>query len=359
MLDRCVRVIRAAAAAVVPIASAGCAPHPPPSPPFSVVETAPDTVPRPTVRAWPAMGALLQMSVWDADTARALAAMEAARAAVLRVDALMSADQPASEVAALNRRAGTDSATTLSPWTAEVLDSVLSVAATFGTAADVSISGRVSRGPVREPWREVRFDRAAHRASLPRGMRLELGAVARGFAVDRGLDALRAAGIRRAVLDLGGTFATLGTAPVGPRWSMGLANPFIPGEVFAALQMDSGAVATWTGGGMGDTDSTARIPGRGIASTSVMAPSALLANALSNLFFLVAPAEGCRLAARYPGVDVVWVRVPGDASEEERDADEGVDPELVVITDALADRLELLSEEPTDERPTRCSQVAR
>jgi hypothetical protein len=58
---------------------------------------------------------------------------------------------------------------------------------------------------------------------------------------------------------------------------------------------------------------------------------------------------------------VVWVRDPGDEADEEaeRDADEGVDPELVVITDALADRLELLSEEPTDERPTRCSKLAR
>jgi thiamine biosynthesis lipoprotein len=352
------------------------------------VVTAPDSVPRPTVRAWPVMGGLLQVSVWEADTARALAAMEAARAAVLRVDSLMSAEQAGSEIAAVNRRAGTDSATTLSPWTAEVMDSELAIATASGGALDVTMTPldslwaawRERAAPPPQPernatemlvgWRQVRFDRATRRASLPRrGMRLDLGVLARGFAIDRGIDALRAAGVERAVVDLGGSFAVLGAAPVESRWSMGLGNPFALGEVFAAVQVDSGAVATWidvpevveTGGQRFShaLDPRTRFLTRGIASVSVLAPSALLADALSRVFFVMGPAEGCRLAARYPGVDVLWVRDPGEAQEEDYDADEGVDPELVVITDALATRLELISEEPTDERPTRCSALAR
>ncbi|MFL5541954.1 MAG: FAD:protein FMN transferase [Longimicrobiaceae bacterium] len=381
-------MIRTVAAAVAAMAPAACAPLSPPSPPLPVVVTAPDSVPRPTVRAWPAMGGLLQVSVWDADTARALAAMEAARAAVLHADSLTSAEKAGSEIAAVNRRAGTDSATTLSPWTAEVLDSALSIAASSSGALDVTSTPldslwatwreRAAPPPQAERdaaetlvgWRQVRFDRATRRASLPRqGMRLDLGVLARGFAIDRGIDALRAAGVERAVVDLGGSFAVLGAAPVESRWSMGLGNPFQLGEVFAAVQVDSGAVATWTDvPGTIETDGQrfahtldprTRFLTRGIASVSVLAPSALLADALSQAFFVMGPAEGCRLAARYPGVDVVWVRDPGEELEEDYDADEGVDPELVVITDALADRLELLSEEPTDERPTRCSELAR
>jgi thiamine biosynthesis lipoprotein len=308
-----------------------------------------DSIERPMVRSWPVMGAVLQISAWDADTARALAGIEAARAAVVRVDSLMSADQAGSELAAVNRRAGTDSATTLSPWTAEVLEAALSIAAAAGGAAGVD-------GGVRQ----VRFDRAARRASLPgRGMRLELGGIARGFAIDRARDALRAAGVNRAVVDMGGSFAVLGAAPVGPRWSVALENPFEPGEVFAAVQLDSGAAAT-----VGDSalpGARPPQPAHGIASVSVIAPNAVLAVALSRALFVVGPAEGCRLAARYPGVDAVWVRNPGaeEHEDEERDADDGVDPELVVITDGLADRLELLSEEPTEERPTRCSALMR
>jgi hypothetical protein len=95
-------------------------------------------------------------------------------------------------------------------------------------------------------------------------------------------------------------------------------------------------------------------PAPGIASVSVIAPTAILAVVLSKALFAMDPEQGCRLAARYPGVDAVWVRSE-EREDEERDADDGVDPELVVITDGIADHLELLSEEPTDERPTRCS----
>ncbi|HEV7589659.1 MAG TPA: FAD:protein FMN transferase [Longimicrobium sp.] len=308
-----------------------------------------DSIERPMVRSWPVMGAILQVSAWDGDTARALAAMEAARAAVLRVDSLMSVDRAGSEVSALNRRAGTDSATALSPWTAEVLESSLSITAALGGAGGVDGGGR-----------QVRFDRATRRTWLPgRGMRLDLGGIAKGFAIDRARDVLRAAGVRRAVVDLGGSFAVLGAAPVGPRWSVALENPFAPGEVFAAVQLDSGAAAT-----VGDSAvSGARTyqPAHDLASVSVIAPNAVLAAALSRAFFMMGPEAGCRLAARYPGVDAIWVRDPGaeEREEAERDADDGVDPRLVVITDALADRLELLSEEPAKEQSTRCSELVR
>jgi FAD:protein FMN transferase len=326
------------------------------------------------------VGGMLQVSVWEPDTMRALAAMDAARAAVERVDSLMSIDRPGSEIAAVNRRAGTDSATILSPWTAEVVDSALLIAAgsagaldvTAGRAADASARAEGSVSPravgdsaaARGDWRMVRFDRLTRRASLPRrGMHLDVAGLARGFALDRARDALRAAGVTRAVVDLAGDFAMMGAAPMAERWSMALRNPFQLGEVFAAVQLDSGAVATLdqapasAGDGPRVLDPRSGQPVRGIVSVSVIAPSGLLADALSHAFFVLGPAEGCRMAARYPGVDALWVRdaEAEDDDKDERDSDDGVDPHLVVITDALADRLELLSEEPAEALPTRCS----
>jgi thiamine biosynthesis lipoprotein len=339
-----------------------------------------DTIPAPAVRVWPAMGMVLQISVWDTNTARATAAMESARAAVLRVDSLLSAANAGSEVAAANRRAGTDSATVLSPWTAEVLDTALAIAAASGGALDVTSApladawraGAVPAQHLRDSlaarvgWRMVRWDRAARRISLPqRGMRLDFAEMARGFAVDRGIAALRGAGIERAVLDVGGTFRVLGPTPVTPGWTMGLADPRGPGEVFAAVRIDSGAVATMGDYGQMFEAGGARFsrvldprrgePARGVVSVSVLAPSAMLADALLRAFFVMGPEEGCRWAARYPGVDVVWVRDGGD--EEKEDDDEGMDPDLVVISDPLRDRLEILTEEPTTERPVTCSQL--
>lgn len=344
-----------------------------------------DTVPAPVVRAWPVMGTLLEISVWDADTARALAAMSAARAAVLRVDTLMSVYRPESELSTVNRRAGTDSVTVVSAWTAEVLDSALAIAAATGGGLDVTVGplvdawgfyrhqGAVPPQSVRDSiaplvgWRQVRFDRASRRVTLPRrGMRLDFGGVAKGFAVDRGIEALRAMGIRRAVVDLGGNFRVLGPPPVAAAWMMGLKDPRDPESVFAAVKIDGGAIGTsgdyeqfFEANGVRYShifDPRTRQPARGVVSVSVIAPSGILSDALSKPFYVLGPVEGCRLAARWPGVDVVWVRDTG-THEEKEDDDEGLDPELVVITDGLKDRLEILTEEPTDERPATCSQL--
>jgi thiamine biosynthesis lipoprotein len=304
---------------------------------------------------------------------------------VLRVDTLLSVSMPGSELSAVNRRAGTDSQTTVSAWTAEVLDSALAIAAAAGGGLDVTagplqdaweLYRRQGAIPPRSAadsiaplvgWRQVRFDRAARRVSLPRrGMRLDLGGIARGFAVDRGSEALRAAGITRAVVDLGGTFRVLGPPPVSDAWMMGLKDPRDPASVFAAVKIDGGAIATsgdygqfFEAGGVRRShvvDPRTRQPARGVVSVSVIAPSGLLSDALSAAFYVMGPEEGCRLAARYLGVEAVWVRDTGEREEKEDD-DEGLDPELVVITDGLRERLQILTEEPTDERPATCSEL--
>jgi hypothetical protein len=261
------------------------------------------------VAAWPAMGTVLQVSAWDADTALALAAMEAARVAAFRTDSAFSPD-----IAAWS--AGRDTAA-LSVGAVQLLDFARSVAQWL-------------RCPL-EP---------------------DLERMAKGLALDRALNALRAGGVRSAVGDLGGTFAMLGLPPVGPSWSMALENPFHPGEVFAALQLDTGAVTTVSD----DADPRISRPGRAAVSVSVIAPGAFISAALARALFTAGPEAGCRLAARLR-VDALWVRDPGSTSI--READEGVDPRLLVITDALADRLELISEAPAETQPTRCSQLVR
>ena len=96
-----------------------------------------------------------------------------------------------------------------------------------------------------------------------------------------------------------------------------------------------------------------------MASVYVLAPSGVRAAALAEPLYRMGPAAGCRFIVRYPGVDAVWVRAADDEEDDDepRDADDGVEPHLVVITDTLADRIELLSEEPTEERAVRCSEL--
>ncbi|MBX6364047.1 MAG: FAD:protein FMN transferase, partial [Gemmatimonadetes bacterium] len=90
----------------------------------------------PTTRSWPALGTRLEITVWLGDVARAERALEAGRAAVARVDSLLAAGRPGSEIARVNRRAGTDSVTIVSPETAAVLAAALEYAARTGGALD-------------------------------------------------------------------------------------------------------------------------------------------------------------------------------------------------------------------------------
>ena len=344
-----------AAAFALPRLSATDAPAPPVT---AGPALSPDTAPTPITRVWPMLGTVLQISAWDADTTRAAAAMASAYAAMQRADSLLSANRETSEIAQINRRAGTGAPTTVSPWTAAVLDSAI----TFARASAGPESGAAA-------WTRLSLEPTTRTARLAdRAAKLDVTALAKGFALDRAYDALRAAGVASAIVDLGGDFRVIGRAPVGPRWNVALRNPFSPADVFAAVQVESGAVATWgmlppgidnEGGAVSVPEPQRHGEEHEVASVYVLAPSGVRAAALAEPLYRMGPAAGCRFIVRYPGVDAVWVRAADDEEDDDepRDADDGVEPHLVVITDTLADRIELLSEEPTEERAVRCSEL--
>ena len=291
---------------------------------------------------WPVMGTMLEIVVWDADTARARAAVAAARGAVFRVDTLMSLWKPASDLSAVNRRAGTDSVTVVDPQTAQVLASALDWAERSGGAFDPTVGPLVdvwgfygARGGLPPTaaadsalglvaWSDVAFDPARRAVALPRaGMRLDLGAIAKGWAVDRAVEALRTAGVPSAMVDLGGNVRVHGPRPGGGPWQVGIRDPRRPDELLAVLALDSGAVAT-----SGDyeqffvvdgvryahiLDARSGAPARGVAATTVRAASGMAADALSTVLFLLGPEAGCALLAGMPDAAALWLADPDPA----------------------------------------------
>lgn len=341
-------------------------------------------VPEPVARAWPVMGTMLEVTVWEADTARAGAALAAARAAVFRVDSLMSLYRPESELSVVNGRAGTERVTVVSRETAEVLAAAIAYAGRTGGALDVTV------GPVVDVWgfyrhegripapaaldsaralvgyARIEFDGGRRAVRLPaRGMRLDFGAVAKGYAVDLAVEALRHHGIARGTVDLGGNVRVFGPPPAGDAWSVGLRDPRAPDEVFAVVSLDSGAVAT-----SGDyeqfferdgvryshiMDPRTGRPARGVAAVSVVAPTGLASDALSTALFVLGPAAGCAVADALPGVGAVWVE---DADMPARGAGDGL-PGPVRITPGLEGRLELYLPGPAAAVPLRKCEAPR
>jgi thiamine biosynthesis lipoprotein len=148
-------------------------------------------------------------------------------------------------------------------------------------------------------WQRVGWD--GMRLHLPQGMRLDLGGVVKEYAADRAALQLKSAGIQSGYVDLGGDLHFLGPHPDGSGWRTGVRNPRGAGAI-AAMNLRKGGLAT-----SGDYERCLEVDGQrfghiinpftgwpvqGLASVSVVAPSCLLAGAVSTLAMLQGRDEG-------------------------------------------------------------------
>jgi thiamine biosynthesis lipoprotein len=134
-------------------------------------------------------------------------------------------------------------------------------------------------------YREVRLDPARKTIALLRPLVLDLGAVAKGLAIDY----------------LGGC------GPSGEPWSIGIRHPRRDNELIDCLRVSNRAVCTSgdyekqaPGGDHGHhiLDPRTGVSARSVASVTVVAPTAMLADALTTAAFVLGPAEGIRLFER-------------------------------------------------------------
>lgn len=318
----------------------------------------------PVERAWPVMGTMLRVVVWQPDGDAALPVLREVRRAVTAVDSLMSNYRADSDVSRIGAAAGSGAWTPVSAETLEVLEAALDHARSSGGAFDPTVgpvvdvwgfyrergampsTGALDSARALVGWQHVEVDRAQRRVRLPRaGMQLDFGAIAKGYAVDLALEAAARAGAERVMVDLGGNIGVLGDAPAGGAWPLGLRHPREQ-RPFAVVDVDTGAIAT-----SGDyeryfvhqgiryahvVDPRTGWPVRGVASVSVLAPTGLTSDVLSTTLFVLGPERGCAEVATLPGVAAVWVLPPSPGAEAA--------PLRAVVGGELAGRVELAAD---------------
>ena len=104
---------------------------------------------------------------------------------------------------------------------------------------------RLQSGPIfpGEPgggWRGIRVDPIRRRVTLPAGIKLDFGGIAKGMAVDAALENLRLSGVSSALVNAGGDLAVLGLPPTAQHWQLA-----VPGrERFWTIPLRQGAMAT-------------------------------------------------------------------------------------------------------------------
>ena len=146
-------------------------------------------------------------------------------------------------------------------------------------------------------------------AVLPRGMRLDLGGVAKGFAAEVAASMACALGAKRGFLNFGGTICVLGPKPDGDAWSFGLPDAGVPygAGFWAVLHARAGSFATSSPAYRGvDCNGTrlhhiidprtGRPVSNGVAEVTVHAQGAAMADALSTTLFVMGAEEGMAFA---------------------------------------------------------------
>lgn len=157
-------------------------------------------------------------------------------------------------------------------------------------------------------------------------MRLDVGALGKGYAAERVLEQLRDAGVTGYVLNLGGNLCTLGTKPSGEGWLTGITNPDrSSGERFACRIVLSDISCVTSGnyeryyfvGGVRYhhiIDPATLYPAAYFASVSILCPDSALADALSTALFCMSEEEGRALVETLDGVEVLWIYEDGRQS---------------------------------------------
>lgn len=155
-------------------------------------------------------------------------------------------------------------------------------------------------------YRDVTLDPDSRTITLRRPLMLDLGAVAKGLAVD--LAALELAEFENFAVDAGGDLALGGHNAEGNPWSVGIRHPRHQGELIETLHVSDLAVCTSGdyeqrdaagNGGHHILDPRSRTSAGAAASVTVFAPSAMVADALGTAAFVLGPVEGIRLLERH------------------------------------------------------------
>lgn len=91
-------------------------------------------------------------------------------------------------------------------------------------------------------WRAIKLDAKSHSITLPAGVHLDLGGVAKGWAADQA--ARRLADSGPALIDAGGDIAVSGPMADGATWPIAIANPLVPDASLGNIMLVRGSVAT-------------------------------------------------------------------------------------------------------------------
>jgi FAD:protein FMN transferase len=278
------------------------------------------------------MGTVFEIVAYDRSAKHASDAIEKTFQQIIRLDDLMSNYKPDSALSRLNRSAHLQEQT-VDPDLYRVIEQAVRFSRLSNGKFDISIAPLVNlwkaalRGnsvPSRAQLEEVRSCVGYEKIDLtpPDGIRfrssclqLDLGAIGKGFAVDRAAEVLRSLNIRNALINAGGsTMLAMGSPPGQEAWIVHLRDPSHKVGPQVMLKDESVSTSEQTARSLLGNESAGHIidpetglPLKTIFSVSAVFKTATVSDALSTTLLLAGPTKGKALLKDVPDASAVWV----------------------------------------------------
>ena len=286
--------------------------------------------------ARPLMGTEVSVYLWHDDAATGQEMIEAVFEEAVRIDELMSTYKDNSRISELNRSAANE-AIYAGTELAGLIERALDISVLTRGAFDITYDSvgqhydfrerqrpdaeTVAREKQRIDYRLVEVDRVASTVRfLQDGVRINLGGIAKGYVVERGVDILRRNGIENAIVTAGGDSRLLGDRRGRP-FMIGIRDPRRDDEVAIQVPLEEEAIST-----SGDYErffdedgiryhhiiqpSTGE-PAGGVHSATVFGPDAVMTDALSTSVFVMGVDMGLRLIAGLPDYESIVIDAEG------------------------------------------------
>ena len=283
------------------------------------------------------MGTVITVELWHEDDRQGEKQVEAIMGEMHRIDALMSSYKPDSELSAVNDGAAR-APVTVSKELLALIERALEYSDITSGAFDITYASagqhydyRNNRKPNQAQlqaalpainFHHVKIDRSASTVTfLHPGVRIDLGGIAKGYAVDRGMHILQQAGITTALISAGGDTRVTGKRWDRP-WHIGIRNPRDEDNIVSMIPLENSAIST-----SGDYERYFEEDGvryhhildpktgtstHEILSSSIIGKSATDTDALSTSVFILGVEKGMQLIESIPDTEAVIIDNRGD-----------------------------------------------
>jgi thiamine biosynthesis lipoprotein len=283
------------------------------------------------------MGTRITVELWSEDKAKADQAIDAVLDELRHIDESMSTYKPTSEVSQVNAKAA-DGPMRISKELFDLLVTAKEYSVLTDGAFDITYA---SVGYLYDFRKRIHPDEAQIDKALPavnfrhvlldpknqtvqfsqKGVRIDLGGIAKGYSVDRGIDVLKARGFTRAYVSAGGDSRIIGDR-FGKPWMVGIRDPRKgEGEVITKIPLTDAAIST-----SGDyerffdedgvryhhiIDPHTGHSASKVLSATIIGPYATRTDGLSKTAFVLGPEKAMEIYNRIEDIDAIIVKLDG------------------------------------------------